>query len=483
MLSLLKTLDSEWGIARQSLRQDLDTIETILNRRWAQTFGQTNILGVPAGGTGLASYAIGDLLYASAATTLSRLSIGAAGKILRSTGTLPAWSGFTIVNAFAQGDLIYASAANTLSSLAKNATASRYLSNTGAANSPAWAAVNLANGTTLAASAQGDVLYYSAADVLARLAKDTAATRYLSNTGGSNNPAWALVDVSNGVTGMAALTKVDDTNVTLTLGGTPGSALIRATSLTLGWTGTLGVTRGGSGTGTAFTLGSVIFAGAAGVYSQDNANFFWDSASTPSRLGIGTKTFGSGNSLLGLYRSSAASALIDFGYNASVAALVGIDAGAGNVINGSTDRDFAFRLVNARSFLFSTDNGSTIAMSIDSSGRVNIGNSRTATAVLQLKAGTATASTAPLKFTSGVSLTIAEAGAMEYNGTNLFFTRAGTVRENVLVAIDNVTAPTTNISSAIVNYYGSGAANYLGDPNRWLSVNILGTTYKIPLYT
>ena len=37
----------------------------------------------------------------------------------------------------------------------------------------------------------------------------------------------------------AALTKVDDTNVTLTLGGTPTLALLQAASLTLGWTGTL----------------------------------------------------------------------------------------------------------------------------------------------------------------------------------------------------------------------------------------------------
>ena len=37
----------------------------------------------------------------------------------------------------------------------------------------------------------------------------------------------------------AALTKTDDTNVTLTLGGTPSTALLQAASLTLGWTGTL----------------------------------------------------------------------------------------------------------------------------------------------------------------------------------------------------------------------------------------------------
>lgn len=52
--------------------------------------------------------------------------------------------------------------------------------------------------------------------------------------------------------------------------------------------GTLVVGNGGTGTGTAFTQGSAVFAGAAGVYSQDNANFFWDN--TNKRLGVGTAT-------------------------------------------------------------------------------------------------------------------------------------------------------------------------------------------------
>ena len=41
----------------------------------------------------------------------------------------------------------------------------------------------------------------------------------------------------------AALTKTDDTNVTLTLGGTPGTALLTATSITVGWTGALAKAR------------------------------------------------------------------------------------------------------------------------------------------------------------------------------------------------------------------------------------------------
>lgn len=47
---------------------------------------------------------------------------------------------------------------------------------------------------------QGDTIYYNGTDNV-RLAKDTNATRYLSNTGASNDPAWAQVNLANGVTG------------------------------------------------------------------------------------------------------------------------------------------------------------------------------------------------------------------------------------------------------------------------------------------
>lgn len=97
---------------------------------------------------------------------------------------------------------------------------------------------------------QGDILYASAANTLSALAKNATATRYLSNTGTSNNPAWAQVDVTNGITG------------------------------------TVPVGNGGTGTSTAFTAGSVVFAGASGVYTQNNSGFFWDNTNT--RIGVGT---------------------------------------------------------------------------------------------------------------------------------------------------------------------------------------------------
>lgn len=51
-----------------------------------------------------------------------------------------------------------------------------------------------------------------------------------------------------------------------------------------GITGILPIANGGTGTGSIFTEGSVVFAGPSGIYSEDNSNFFWDN--TNKRLGI-----------------------------------------------------------------------------------------------------------------------------------------------------------------------------------------------------
>jgi hypothetical protein len=127
----------------------------------------------------------------------------------------------------------------------------------------------------------GDLLYASSATELARLA-DVAAGSYLRSGGVATAPLWSTLKLPNAaVSGdilkasganvyasaaPQALTRVDDTNVTLTLGGSPASALVNAASLTLGWTGVLALIRGGLGfDASGIAKGGLVVGTAAGT--------------------------------------------------------------------------------------------------------------------------------------------------------------------------------------------------------------------------
>lgn len=64
-------------------------------------------------------------------------------------------------------------------------------------------------------------------------------TASAANRGALSAADWTTFNSKQAAITPAALTKVDDTNVTLTLGGSPTTALLQGTSITAGWSGTL----------------------------------------------------------------------------------------------------------------------------------------------------------------------------------------------------------------------------------------------------
>ena len=96
----------------------------------------------------------------------------------------------------------------------------------------------------------------------------------------------------------AALTKANDTNVTLTLTGTPATALLQAVEITAGWTGQLSLARGGTNANLTASNGGIFYSTASAaailsgtatanqvLVSGSNAAPSWSTATFPSGAG------------------------------------------------------------------------------------------------------------------------------------------------------------------------------------------------------
>jgi hypothetical protein len=127
-------------------------------------------------------------------------------------------------------------------------------------------------GSSIPATVQGDTLFASAADTLTPLAKDTNATRYLSNTGSSNNPAWAQVALATGISGFgtgvatALAVNVGSAGAFVTFNGalgTPSSGTLTSCS-------GLPVSTGISGLGTGVATALAVNVGSAGAFVTFN---------------------------------------------------------------------------------------------------------------------------------------------------------------------------------------------------------------------
>jgi hypothetical protein len=113
-----------------------------------------------------------------------------------------------------------------------------------------------------------------------------------------------------------------------------GSPITSSGTLAVSLSGTaLPVANGGTGTTTAFTSGSVLFAGGGGIYSQDNANYFWDA--TNHRLGLGNAAPSTTLDVTGSQNITSTSAnALTVGPNGATNPVLQVDSSTASVANG-----------------------------------------------------------------------------------------------------------------------------------------------------
>jgi hypothetical protein len=209
------------------------SVKVTLNQIIAATHGGTPAtlpIPVSLGGTGLDTFAVGDIMYASATQTFSKLAdvatgnaiisggVGAApsyGKIGLTThvdGVLPLVNGGTGQSSvLTQYGMIYA---NTTTSMASTAagTATQVLHG---GTTPSFSAVSLTadvsgtlpvanGGTNITSYAIGDILYASTSGVLSSLA-DVATGNALISGGVGAAPSYGKVGLTTHVSGILPL--------------------------------------------------------------------------------------------------------------------------------------------------------------------------------------------------------------------------------------------------------------------------------------
>ena len=215
----------------------------------------TGTLAYDQGGTGQTSYAAGDIVYASAINTLSKLTVGTSGQVLKVASGVPSWATDTTTGTVTSVALS-APAVFTVSGSPVTTTGTLALTYSGTALPEAN------GGTAQTTYTTGDFLYASGSNTLSKLAVGTTG-QVLKVTAGV--PAWETDTATGTVTSVGL-----SAPAFLTVGGSPVTS---SGTLALTFSGTAIPAANGGTAQTTYTTGDLLYA---------------SGANTLAKLGIGT---------------------------------------------------------------------------------------------------------------------------------------------------------------------------------------------------
>jgi len=315
----------------------------------------TGTLAVARGGTGLASYTTGDLLYASAATTLAKLAGVATGSVLVSggVGTAPAWSATPTATSWGIADsnashflrllttsdltadrnltLVTGDAARTVT-LSGNPTLSDWFDQSVKTTAmPTFAAVTSTGTLNIGNGAATSIVQFGGANVL--------STNAAGNTIRLNETGYGTIEISGGGNGIKFAQNVtlmrntsdgsDNGSVAIAGGGagedTSRGAFIRVNGNEFSGAGGWAIAQVGNVGGAAFEIRRADTTAALNVLGSDGSATFTTSADPGVTI---NNTNASQGGIL-IQKSGASRGQIGFGFSSAGTAdlLVGASAG------------------------------------------------------------------------------------------------------------------------------------------------------------
>lgn len=210
-------------------QSSITTLGTISTGVWNGT-----AIGPTFGGTGQTTYATGDILYASALNTLSKLTAGSNTQILTLAGGVPTWaapatSGTVTSVSGTTNRITSTGGATPVIDISASYVGQTSITTLGTITTGVWTGTNIAlanGGTNATLTASNGGIFYSTATAGAILS-GTATAGQMLRSGATAAPTWSTATFPSTATSTGTILRADGTNwvaSTATYPNTAGTA-------------------------------------------------------------------------------------------------------------------------------------------------------------------------------------------------------------------------------------------------------------------